>query len=274
MNKNSSILTPVLFFCSCLLAMLACEEVTDWDFQEGDNGILVVEAILTNELVQQSVKLSLSYQGLNQEPPPVVDAEVSIMANQTTFSFSRDPDRPGWYRSEQPFAILDDLPYQLQIDWQGQRYSATSELSNVAPLPDLDFLTYQNTDSLYLSSFAPIYNANQQAMYQIEVDWSHLSAERPAQAKLLFFTFSTVNSGGLIRPLADTIPFPKGSIVIARKFGLNDDFADYLRAMVLETSWRGSVFYGPAANLPTNVSGGALGFFSTCAVISDTLIAE
>lgn len=274
MYKCTSIFTRLIFGWSFLFSLAACEEATEWDFQEGTNGVLVVDAVLTDEFAQQSIQLSLSYDGLNEAPPPVPDATVTVEVNGTTLVFNPDPNQAGWYRSELPFAVVDKLPYQLNIDWGGQRYQATSELSTVAPLPGMDFLPYKQTDSLFLSEFAPIYNANQQAMYQLEIDWSHLSLAGPSRAKLLYFTFSTLNSGALIRPAADTIAFPKGSRVVAKKFGLNDDFANYLRAMALETSWRGSVFYGPPANLPTNLSGGALGFFSTCAVLSDTLIAE
>lgn len=265
---------PVFVLLGILFGVLACEEAVDWEFQAGANEVLVVEAILTDEFIQQEIQLSLSYDNLNGLPTPVLGADVRVEANGISYRFSQDLEYPGRYRSEFPFAVLDDLPYELQVEWQGQFFTATTELSVVAPLPAITFLPYENTDSLRIPNFAPIYNANQQAMYELNVDWSHLVGEDSARAKLLYFTFSTINTGGLIRPAVDTLAFPKGSIVVAKKFGLNPDFADYLRAMVLETQWRGSVFYGPAANLPTNIEGGALGFFSACAVLVDTLVAQ
>lgn len=268
-----SINIPILFIL-ILWGFFACEETVEWDFQEGENGVLVVDAILTNELIPQQLRLSLSYDDLNGEAPPVTDAIVSVTANDVAYFFAPVAADPGLYQSTLPFTVFDDLTYELEINWQGQRFTASSELSEIAPFPEISFLPFQQTDSLFLGTFAPIYNANQQAMYEMNVDWSHLSADSNARAKLLFYTFSTINTGGLIRPAGDTIRFPKGSIIAAKKYGLNDDFANYLRALALETSWRGSVFYGPAANLPTNLSGGALGFFSTCAVLTDTLIAQ
>lgn len=269
-----SISIPIVLLISLLWGTWACEEAVDWGFQEGENGVLVVDAILTNELVQQRLRLSLSFDDLNGEPPPVTDALVSVTANDVSYFFVPVAEDPGRYESTLPFTVFDDLTYELEINWQGQRYTASSQLSEVAPFPEISFLPFKDTDSLFFGTFAPIYNANQQAMYEMNVDWTHLNADEGSRAKLLFFTFSTINTGGLVRPAGDTISFPKGSIVAAKKYGLNADFADYLRALALETSWRGSVFYGPAANLPTNISGGGLGFFSTCAVLTDTLIAE
>ena len=75
-------------------------------------------------------------------------------------------------------------------------------------------------------------------------------------------------------PPRQPVPFPKGSIVLIEKFGLNHDFADYLRALNIETNWNGTFFYSSGSNLPTNIEGGALGFFSTCATVKDTLIAR
>lgn len=257
-----------------LFGAMACEEAVDWDYQVGINDVLVVEAILSDEFIQQEVQLSLSFDTLNGTPTPVPDADVWVEANGISYRFLADLESPGLYRSEFPFAVLDDLLYELKVDWKGQLFTATTELSVVAPLPAITFLPFEDTDSLRIPNFAPIYNANQQAMYELTVDWSHLVGEDSARAKLLYFTFSTINTGSLIRPAVDTLAFPKGSIVVAKKFGLNPDFADYLRAMALETQWRGSVFYGPAANLPTNLEGGALGFFSACAVLVDTLVAQ
>lgn len=269
-----SITIPILFLVAVLWGLFACEEAVVWELQEGENGVLVVDAVLTDEFIQQHLRLSLSYDDLNGEAPPVTDAIVSVTANGVAYFFAPKQEDPGLYESTLPFAVFDDLTYELEINWEGQRFTASSELSEVAPFPVISFLPFEDTDSLFFGTVAPIYNANQQAMYEMNVDWSHLGADPEGRAKLLFFTFNTINTGGLVRPAGDTIRFPEGSIVAAKKYGLNDDFADYLRALALETSWRGSVFYGPAANLPTNLSGGALGFFSTCAVLTDTLIAQ
>ena len=185
-----------------------------------------------------------------------------------------DPFNDGNYKSETPFEVFDNSIYTLKIDWEGKIYEASSELSDVAPMPEITFDTIANTDSLVFGNFVPIYHPSQQAMYDMKVDWSHLVMDSITQARMFFYTFSSVHVSEFIRPPGEIVSFPKGSIVIAKKFGLNDEFAEYLRAKAIETEWNGSFFYGNPENSPTNISNDAVGFFSTCAVVSDTLIAE
>lgn len=266
--RNLSVLgLSLIFFLS------ACEEATEWPLESGENEQLVVEGILTDELMFQNIRLSLSSDALNGAVQGVDNASVQVEVNGAIIAFAADSSTPGLYTSEIPFAVLDHLTYRLQVIWEDELYTAASELSTVAPMPAIRFLPYGGTDSLRFDEFAPLYNANQQAMYEMNVDWSHLTNEEEAAAKLLFFTFNTIDVSALIRPVQDTVRFPRGSRVIARKYGLNDDFAAYMRSLAIETYWRGGVFYGAAASLPTNISNDGLGFFSTCAVLTDTLIA-
>jgi len=257
----------------CLLAT-ACEERIEWPLQEQDQGRLVVQAILTNELRTQHILLSQSYAGLDGTPSGVSDALLWVESGTFRMNFWPDPAVPGLYLSERPFAIAGNLLYQLHIDWQSRHYSASSKLSEVAPMPPITFVQAGNTDSLSLAPFAPPYSPNQQSMYEIWVDWSHLSQVPPTRARMYAFTFSSVHINQLIQPEAESVRFPRGSIVLVKKYGLNDDFAEFLRSMQIETQWNGNVFYAISENLPTNLSGDALGFFSTCALRSDTLIAQ
>ena len=263
----------ILIILGALLFLFACEETTEWELNPADNGQLVVEAILTDENIQQKVRLSQSYDQLNGTVEPVTDANVWVEVQGLTFQFANDQSEPGLYLSQTQFFVLNNLDYQLHIDWQGQQYAASSELSDVAPIPAITF-NRTREDSLTLGDFIPLYNANQQAMYEMNIDWSHLSNNGLSKAKMFFYTFSNLDISEFVRPPRDTVYFPSGSIVVAKKFGLNDDFADYLRALAIETEWRGSFFYGASSSLPTNISNGAHGFFSTCAVITETIVAR
>lgn len=274
MPRSLSLRNAYIWGLSLVLVLFACEETTEWNLTSGEDGKLVIEAILTDEFKEQTISLSLSDNDLNGEPIGLSDALVHVEVNGSAIAFIPDNQVLGRYTSEVPFAVLGDLSYRLNIVWNDQLYTATSELSTVAPMPTISFLPYADTDSLRFDEFAPLYNTNQQAMYEMRVDWSQLTNEENAEAKLLFFTFSTIDVSALIRPVQDTVRFPRASTVIARKYGLNDDFAAYMRALAIETYWRGGIYYGAAASLPTNISNDGLGFFSTCAVLTDTLIAE
>ncbi len=273
--KNTSVCKGRGALLFCLLLLLSCEEATDWDLKTGENGQLVVEAIMTNEAKRQEVLLSLSYDDLNGQPIAVTDAIIWLTNGQGTFPFPADPDQPGRYLSILPGAVQTNTNYQLHMEWNGEVYSAESKMGQVFPFAALDFLPAGQGDGLKLRKEPfPLYSIHQQAMYIIDIDWSHLSSEEPNRARQIHYTFKTIDVNELFRPEQEEVIFPKGSKVIVKKYGLNDDFAKYLRALVMETEWQGGVFDEASASLPTNVSNGGLGFFSVCPVLSDTLVAE
>lgn len=259
-----------------LIAVLTigCEEAIDWDLPGGENGRLVVRAILTDEEKVQEIQLTQSFDQLNGSVPPVSDAVVRVTANGTAISFLHDDQQPGFYRSERAFRVLEDLEYRLEVDWRNEAYRAVAELAEVAPLQAIGFQRYGDPDSLTFTNFAPVYHPDQEAMYEMTVEWNEQGSSQLRRAKMYYYTFNSLDVSGFVRPLRDTVFFPPGSVVVARKFGLGADFADYLQAMVVETEWRGGAFYSAAASLPTNISDGGLGFFAACAVEEKTLIAR
>jgi len=258
-----------------LLAFSACEKSVDWELDTFEEPRLVVEAILTDENRVQEILLSRTYADLNGEAPAVTNAGVSVEVNQVSYNFLPDPQLPGRYLSEVPFEVIGGLEYRLQVDWEGNSYSASSSLSDVSPIPQPTFFPVGNTDSLRLGDFIPPCSTTEQVLYRIDIDWSHLvdSAE-VTQARIYRYTFTSIDMSQLLPPPQEKVYFPRGSIVQIQKFGLNDDFAEYLRAQAIETDWNGTFFFSVSDNLPSNIEPEGLGFFSTCAVVRNSLLAE
>ena len=257
-----------------LLILNACEAPVDWQFHPEENGALVVESIITNEMKTQEVLLSLSYSDLNGEAQPATGAEVKVLGAGQTWFFQEDPDQPGRYLSESAFAGLLHVKYQLQIGWNSNTYAAENFMVQVIPYTNLTFNPVAGTDSLTFGNVPPTFSPHEQAMYEIHIDWSHLTGSDSARAKVFFYTFNTLDVNQLLRPPKERILFPRGSIIIGKKYSLNPDFANYFRALAAETEWQGGILDEASASLPTNVSNGGLGFFGVSAVLSDTLVAE
>ncbi|MEM8892497.1 MAG: DUF4249 family protein [Bacteroidota bacterium] len=264
----------IKYLCLLCLSFFACEEYREWELETTAENFLVVEAILTDENIRQQIKLSQSFADINGTVPPVTDADILVEVNGVQYIFSHNEAEPGSYLSDQAFDVKNNLIYTLEIFWQGERFAAQSELSNVSPIPTFGFEENGDTDSLVFSRFVHVFNPNQQAMYEMNIDWSHLSNEPNSRALQYFYTFNSVHIGQFVFPAREKVRFPRGSIVEVKKFGLNDDFAEFLRAMALETEWSGVVYYATPDNVQGNISNGALGFFTTCAILRDTLIAE
>ena len=265
----------ILFVVFISLGCLGCERSTDWDIQSVDEIRLVVEAILTDKNEIQNIQLSESYSELNTTPLAIIDAEIAVRVNTTTYIFLPDLAQPGRYRSQIPFGVFSGLPYFLTIRWQGKEYKSTAQLAPVTVIPAVSFIPYNNTDSVEIDDTSiPLFSPSQQSMYQFDVDWSHISTEGPSKIRFYKYTFDKIHSSQFLRPKAAPAPMPKGAVVSITKYGLSDEFADFLRAQVIETDWNGAVFYANAENGHTNISNGALGYFATCAVLQDNLIAQ
>ncbi len=257
----------MFWFCTC-------ENPVDWELKPGENGQLVIEAIITNEEKVQEVKLSLSYDDFNEKPQPVSNALVKMYDGQNVVHFFEDPGNPGTFLSEIPFAAALLTGYGLEVTREGQQHIAFSYMVPVLPLERLTFQQIGETDSLRINYVASTLGFVEEAMYEIDIDWNHIIPSDTSRARVYYYTFKTVNASQLFSPPKQDVIFPRGSIVIEKKYSLNEAFAEFLRNLVLETQWQGGVYEEDSGSLPSNFSNGALGYFGLCAVKSDTLIAQ
>ena len=75
-------------------------------------------------------------------------------------------------------------------------------------------------------------------------------------------------------PERENVRFPPGTLVFREKESVNGQYEEYLRGMVSETDFRGGVFDVQPGNARTNLTEGAIGYFTAAQVIRDTLVIE
>ena len=122
----------------------------------------------------------------------------------------------------------------------------------------MTFKSEEGLDSLSLNFVAQQYSPHEQAMYEIDIDWSHIVNSDSAKAKLFYYTFNTIDVNEIFKPAKQNILFPKGSIIIEKKYSLNPEMADYFRSMLMEIEWQGGIFDETPSSLPTNISNDGL----------------
>jgi hypothetical protein len=98
-----------------------------------------MQAILTNEMRIQEIELNTTFGDLNGSGNPVQDATIVVAAGGATYRFDHNPTTPGQYLSQFPFAVVSQLRYDLVLEWESELYSASSILSEVAPIPEIRF---------------------------------------------------------------------------------------------------------------------------------------
>ena len=259
---------------------MGCGEEIQWDIPQQDYDVVVVDAILTNEFKYHSIFLSSSRSDANQLSEKITGAKVYVSDGINTLEFKEDSIQPGKYTGALPFAATVDRNYHLQVDYKSETYEADEYMIPVIPSNRLVVGLVDTSSFWYeIKWIAPEYSQTEQAMYEVEIDWSHLVNENIedsiSRAKIFHYSLNTLNVSYTIFPQdKEKVIFPKYSRIVERKYSLTDEYATFLRALLAETEWQGSLFEEARGNLPTNISNDGLGYFSVCSVLSDTIVVE
>jgi len=151
---------------------------------------------------------------------------------------------------------------------------AYSSKAVLEPPAEFVFLKYRSEgDNKYvITAVANSYNPSRSAMYEILLDWSTAAgyeAQNPdsCKAKLYYYTLPTIDVSEVLAPTLERITFPAGTVITEKRYSLTSEHAGFIRAMLLETTWQGGFFNTAPANVITNMSTGAVGFFGACGVV-------
>jgi hypothetical protein len=254
-----------------LLVLVACEAGTTWDL-ETSGRFPVADCILTNEMRNQELTLHWSVPALNIPTEGIEGATVSISDGENEIPFEEDPDTPGLYRSQEAFTAVAGIRYRLTVALDGYADTAWAEMTGVEPLDEPDVVP---SDSLFRLAY---HNSHNASMTEVEYDWSAVPEYAliygASKAGEVFYTLDNIDPGKEFAPERKKILFPAHTVITRRCYALNTEHQAFIRALLLETDWRGGFFDAEPGNVPTNFSHGVRGWFAACSVVSDTFIVE
>lgn len=250
-----------------LLTLLAfgCEEVSDQDLEVRNESLLVVDGGITNENGTQEIKLSLTFNDVGQEPPPVTDAIVLINDGETNHFFIHDDNRPGTYINNSLIALFGKV-YVLYIRYNGVEYFAFATSDVGTPLPPLLVEEKEGGEMEY------IHTESIPSMTQVHATWNQDGEVLSKEA--FFYTLDVVDITQTFAPEKEPFTFPKGSTLYRKKYSLTPDHQNFLRSFLSEVDWRGGGFDAAPGNVLTNLSEGAVGYFYVSMVVSDSTVIE
>ena len=270
----------ILILFVLIIGFYSCEDKIDWDIKTEQINTIVIDALITNEYKFQTIRLSKPFADPNGDAIPVSDADITISINGASLQFIESLQASGLYISQVKMAATIDKIYRLHVESDDKTYTAEAYMIPVIPTYPLQIVPVDNSGIWRkLIWTAPQYNPNDLAMYQVDISWTHLVnpevTDTITYARLFRYTLNTIDVNNVIFPQdKEEVYFPRGSILIAQKFSVTDEYGNYLRALLAETEWQGSLFEEIRGNLPTNISNGGLGYFSACSVVSDTLVVQ
>jgi hypothetical protein len=266
-----------LLFISFILAMtVSCTEKVDWNLEYQQMAVIVVDGKITNIPGVHEVKLTLPVYEQNGTPEPVTGAVVRINDGSDLRPLAEDPERPGVYLTGSDFAGIEKKGHQLRIRYRDRIITAVSFMPEAKPIQRMRIYPVQDNPPLYE---AYISDQNGPGILRMELDWSHVPGYDTlpgdqTHALIYHYTLESVDVNRIFPPDREHVRFPPGTIVFREKESISREYAEFLRGMLSETDWRGGVFDVMPGNVHTNLSEGAIGYFTAGAITQDTVVVD
>ncbi len=273
-NFKYTLLILVVLFSSCT-------EVIDIELNDEENQRLVVEGWVTNFPGKQEVKLTLTTSYFyNQPAPKATGAIVQVSDGESTWAFNEVS--PGVYRPEPDFLGEFEKTYVLDIDYAGESYSASSYLR---PVSVIDSMAFKFIDPLeefgvYETPWWDIQIWTQELpgvgdhyMWKTFVNGTAL---RDSLAEISFvddgiYDGNYINGVG-VDYVDQGTEANSGDTIHLEQWNIGVEAYDIFIGILNETAWNGGLFDAPPANVETNISNGALGYFGAAGISDKTAV--
>ncbi len=263
------------------LFITSCEKEVVLDLADKSGAYLIVEANIGNDGTAQEVLLSWSgsyYQTGRLDP--VNGAVVSISGQSGNFVFEAlDAGKPGVYVNREISMALNPGDYLLRIDIDDKRYLASSRME---PVPAIDSLSVRINP---FWRFGPVRDTVFDAVVHFRTSESrqgyylfdfYVNGESrtslPSQKRLIDEANlnSYVGLGVFSFSMRDV---SRGDTLRVQMRSISREQYQFYRIFFIQTDLSGNPFAGaPPANIPTNMSEGARGFFQVSSVVSSQMI--
>ncbi len=261
------------------MLMASCVKQASFDVPGGSGNLVAVDGILTNERKAQAIVINHPVNGLNDPAVPVSGATVIIHTADSTWNLTETPAGSGKYLTPSTFISLLNKTYTLNIYNGSDVYSAKAAMVAGTTFTQLTYVQNDKDTLYHIDYVASAFSSSKPAMWEVLLDWSKVqgyqnSDTNKCKARLLFYTLPTLDVSEIFAPVVEQVSFPRGARITERRYSLAPQHAEFVREMLLETSWQGGLFPTAAANVSTNLSAGAVGFFGVCAVTELSLQVE
>lgn len=251
---------------------VACTEALDIDLNEGENNRLVVAGEITNEPGPYSVRLTRSTSYFYNRPAPAeLGATVTISDGEQTFILT-DDDNDGTYWTDSAARGVPGRTYTLNIKLtNGEEYEAVDHM----PIPNrFDTIYYEYTNEEYgltlpqyhyffYASFTEHEGVDDCYMFYVYFNDSCYNSK--FEDVKWTFAGSIYDGCGMFEKVqicdANEDSIPKKPEARFDLFSVSPEYHQFISDISDETFGNSTILQGPPANIYTNVSNGALGFF-------------
>lgn len=251
-----------------VLSICSCTERIELELNDDQNRRLVVDAWFTSINKQHEVRLTetTSYYA-PEEAPKVSGAVVKITGPDVDETLIEE--EPGVYRTSSIAGTIGNT-YTLTIEHDGETYEASGFMRDCAPI-DAVMAEFEEAegDVFDFDGWYVLY-INTQELPGLGDDYmwlTYINGEplRDTLSEIFFVTDQFYDGLYIEEADIEYLESPgeasAGDVVRIEQLNIGRDGFEVLNGIMNETQWNGGLFDAPPANVATNISGGALGFF-------------
>ncbi|GJM29164.1 MAG: hypothetical protein DHS20C17_17990 [Cyclobacteriaceae bacterium] len=281
-----------LFLLLLSLVVASCVEVIDWEGSDESSGRLVVEGLITSENTVHQVKLSRTQPVIVDSMPEMVSGAL-VEIHEGNILFPLSEISPGVYQTDTLMGKVG-ATYQLVITVGQDTYEAVAQMPPAQPMEPLEIIPwdeqFQSPDGAdyFQFIFRENFGAIVPNLYQVQgsipedvADYYPPDWEMPEWIRYRFESGNlvTVDSGYYLHPgleppalfaygETNVSGITYGTIIVEKFYSMTDHHYAFVRALMSETEWQGlGPFSYISADVPTNISNGALGYFAASEVL-------
>ncbi len=247
------------------VSLLGCKKIIDVNLKNAD-----IKTVITGEVTDRpgpyevTVSKSASFTSDN-DFPPVSGALVTISGNGVTETL--DEKEPGKYFTKN-IAGKPGESYTLTVSFDGKTFTASSTMPKAVRLDSLDFVLGRGNDIYPVANFQDPAGVHNYYQFIEFVNGKKLGNGRGNSV----FDDRLSDGRYITRTLYNDSADIKTGVTLKVQMNCIDSAVFAYLNELLQISGNGGGFSSPApANPDSNISGGALGYFSANTVTSKTV---
>ncbi len=267
------------FFLAAMLLASSCTEIIEIEL-DSTYKRLVVHGIITSDSLNHGVELTTTTDYfLNESPPPVQNATVSVAFSDTIIYLKEIANRPGIYKSPHPFRGEPGVTYFLEIsdvdideDGNTEIYKAETTMPEIA-----------QADSITLTRFVtPFFSGYQVALWSPDppginyYNYKLFLNGAPIHRRLSDYTVQPdefINNNyiaglpvGFLNDDDEDEVINPGDIITLEVNSIPEEYYNFIIDAQSEIFGNNPLFSGPPANVPTNITNNAVGIFAAYSI--------
>jgi len=286
-----SVIKKYIVVLTLLCGTISCTEEIEMNLGSGET-YLVVDGEFTDQNIVHKVVLSTSSDYFsNTSSPAVTGAVITLADDFKEIQLLEDVENPGTYLIPPTFVGVYNQTYTLSIsnvdinnDGVEENYTATNTLYEPAKILNMamnwdtghgekkwtiQMYSKDNPDKEDFYAFAIYVNGRlfSDQISELEYAWDRYFNGNDVSGVTVQYLVEE-DSGGE----KTEYPLKEGDWVKLEMQTINEDYYYFIDAVNEETGIQVPLFSGPPANVPSNISNGAKGFFRVYSTSVDSML--